>query len=708
MHIFFQCNKYVFLTIALFVGYNSTAQGDALSTVIKDTVLAQRANNSFSTSLSDTISIDEIIVQGPLISRELIRIPSNIIRLNSTKIETDGAIGIVEKLNQVPGIYAHTGALNTNRITIRGIGSRTPYSTNRIKAYWNGIPISQGDGTTNIDDFDPWHINKIEIIRGTKSALYGMGLGGVLLISSHHSVQKGLHGAIGGELGVFGTYKPYLELGYASDNTRLLINYSANNTNGWRQNSAYNRDNLGAAFSIASKNIEVDFHFNLVDLRAEIPSSLNENTFKTSPESAASNWLAVNGREEYKKAISGIKVYSMLSSRVSNSTILFYSAYSGEEYRPFNILIDEGIQYGIRSVFEFTYGRLRLNSGLELLQNKYSWKTFKTNNGQKGEPIQSYTEKRLPNSVFLQTSYPVFKRSNIEFGISYNNLRYALKNDFSDTLSEATGYSYDPVLSPFLGFNIPIGKIFYLYSSVAHGFSAPTVEETLLPEGIPNSELKPECGWNFELGSRILSLDKKLFIDATIYWMLIKDLLLTKRISEEIFYGDNAGRTSHLGFELQARYKHHFYEEIIIRSIDANLSYAANNHKFVDFNDDGVNFNGNYLPGIPRQNLLFGIKFSFDRNVFFAYSFAFHDRQFLNDGNTESYSGYSFSNVRIGADLFVSSLQRINLYFGVKNILNRNYASMILVNAPSFGGALPRYYYPGLPRYFYGGVRVNF
>jgi iron complex outermembrane receptor protein len=51
------------------------------------------------------------------------------------------------------------GALNTNRITIRGIGSRQ-FGTTKIKAYFDGIPLTTGDGETTLDDLDLASIEK--------------------------------------------------------------------------------------------------------------------------------------------------------------------------------------------------------------------------------------------------------------------------------------------------------------------------------------------------------------------------------------------------------------------------------------------------------------------------------------------------------------------------------------------------------------------
>ena len=63
-------------------------------------------------------------------------------------------------------------------------------------------------------------------------------------------------------------------------------------------------------------------------------------------------------------------------------------------------------------------------------------------------------------------------------------------------------------------------------------------------------------------------------------------------------------------------------------------------------------------------------------------------------------AGWKF---RIPGELF-----SIRIYGGIRNLFNTRYSSMILVNAPSFGGAEPRYYYPGNPRQFHVGATLHF
>lgn len=83
-------------------------------------------------------------------------------------------------INTLPGVTMQSGTLATGRIVIRGMGSRTPYNTNRIRAYLDGIPLTGADGVSSPEELDFASLGRVEVTRGPSSALYGSGLGGAL------------------------------------------------------------------------------------------------------------------------------------------------------------------------------------------------------------------------------------------------------------------------------------------------------------------------------------------------------------------------------------------------------------------------------------------------------------------------------------------------------------------------------------------------
>src|SRR5690554_2946896 len=138
------------------------------------------------TSLSE--KIDEVTVTAFRTPYNLLNIPAPVNLISPAQLEAGSALTPVEALNQVPGVLMHHGTLSTNRLTIRGIGSRSPYGSNKVKAYWGEIPLTGGDGETVLEDLENYAIQRIEVIKGPSSSLYGAGLGGTILFQPKHSV----------------------------------------------------------------------------------------------------------------------------------------------------------------------------------------------------------------------------------------------------------------------------------------------------------------------------------------------------------------------------------------------------------------------------------------------------------------------------------------------------------------------------------------
>jgi iron complex outermembrane receptor protein len=78
----------------------------------------------------------------------------------------------------------------------------------------------------------------------------------------------------------------------------------------------------------------------------------------------------------------------------------------------------------------------------------------------------------------------------------------------------------------------------------------------------------------------------------------------------------------------------------------------------------------------------------------------------VNDANSDFSDAFGVSNVELK---YNGKKGRLNFGIkgGIQNIFNTHYASMLAVNAPSFGGNPPRYYYPGNPRNFYISVTIG-
>ncbi len=120
--------------------------------------------------------LNEVIVSANHIPKKLKKAVATISVLSEKEIERGNNFNIAPVLNRVPGVYQHNGTLNTNRITIRGIGARNLFGTANIRAYFQDIPLTSGNGETTIEDFELTSIGRFEIIKGAASSIYGAGL----------------------------------------------------------------------------------------------------------------------------------------------------------------------------------------------------------------------------------------------------------------------------------------------------------------------------------------------------------------------------------------------------------------------------------------------------------------------------------------------------------------------------------------------------
>ena len=288
-----------------------------------------------------------------------------------------------------------------------------------------------------------------------------------------------------------------------------------------------------------------------------------------------------------------------------------------------------------------------------------------------------------------------------------NFISYQLTDLYFANGDQSGKRNFQLIISPRIGLNYAASDKFVLYASIGHGFSLPSPEETLLPAGDVNPDIKPEQGMQYEIGSRLNFFDKAVELDATLYWIELNNLLVTKRITEDVFTGMNAGKTRHQGFELLLSNRI-FELKSFPGKLNSTFSYTLSRNRFIDFVDDGNTYNGNDLPGIPDQYTQLQLTWNPLKNMEFFTHLHYTGNQYLNDANTMKYEGYFLIDLKAATQYPVKKAGAFTIYAGINNLTNTHYAGMLVVNALGFGNNEPRYYYPGLPRHIYAGIQFRF
>lgn len=665
--------------------------------------------------------LNQVIINSNHIPKKLQKVTASTYIITPKDIQRDNNINVVSILNRTPGVFMQSGALNTNRITIRGIGARNLFGTSKIRAYFKDIPLTSGSGETNIEDFELGTLSRIEITKGAISSIYGAGLGGTinLIPEQGHFYKQEIKNEF--SIGSFGLIKNLTGLNLSTNKSSFKAIYSHTHSDGYRENNEYNRHTFTVNSShFINENNELSFLLSYVDLRAFIPSSLNEDNYLNNPTSAAFTWKNAKGFEDSQRGILGLSWNHTFNSNIRQTTSVFSSFRNGYEPRPFNILSEKTLAIGIRSrlIGNFKLFKKPMNwtFGGEWFKDNYKHRTYDNlyeefppeTGSVKGTELSNFKEKRSYYNAFLETNLDITTRTTLSLGLNLNETSYKLTDRFPVSVEnpdQSGNFKFKSIWSPKFGISYQLSKRSGVFTSISHGFSPVSLEETLRPDGQVNTNLRPETGWNLETGIRTSTTNNRLQFNASIYRLNIKNLLVARRIAEDQFIGINAGKTQHDGMEVSLHYK-------LISKASFNVStstnFTLNNYKFKEFIDGNNDFSNNDLTGVPSEVFNAIIDFDSKIGLYGNLNFQHIGEMPITDSNNLYSSTYNLTNFKVGFRKNLNKNLNMNLFFGLNNIFDKHYASQILINASGFGGRAPRYYYPGNPVNYYSGINLNY
>src|SRR5213596_400902 len=216
--------------------------------------------------------------------------------------------GLDEALVTVPGVYAanrYNFSLD-QRISIRGFGARSAFAVRGIKVLVDGIPQTLPDGQGQLTNLELGAADRIEILRGSASALFGNASGGVISILTDPTAPRTVRQDV---RVLFGTFDRDLNRTWSKwqSSTSLRVGPGSALVTLSRLDYTGQRQHSDADF----RNLNTRWHFPLADgwslaatadvgwdPRADNPGALTAAELATNPDSAAAiNITRVAGKD---------------------------------------------------------------------------------------------------------------------------------------------------------------------------------------------------------------------------------------------------------------------------------------------------------------------------------------------------------------------------------------------------------------------------
>jgi iron complex outermembrane recepter protein len=218
------------------------------------------------------LNLNQPSTAGSRLNLTPLQTPASVTVIPGDQIREQGDPTIADAIGRAVGITVNPFIGDgTSTISARGF-----YGANSITMLYDGMPLFNAGGVT-IFPFDPWNVNRIEVLNGSSSVLYGTGgVGGAINVVPKEPNTTQQTGAFQESIGSFGTVHTAAEVtGPINSQWSYLFDVSQNSSNGWTQP---NGDSSSLALSGALRYATPDFVVTLRDDYGDIHPSVYEGT----------------------------------------------------------------------------------------------------------------------------------------------------------------------------------------------------------------------------------------------------------------------------------------------------------------------------------------------------------------------------------------------------------------------------------------------
>jgi len=623
-------------------------------------------------------------------------IPAGVSSISSDYISALPVNNTDEILRLIPGVNIDRdiGVFSKNSsISMRGLGS-----ANRSLILLDGVPLNKADGGgVNWNRINPDFIEKIEVIKGPNSTVYGgnamSGVVNIITQRPNNTTQGGIR-LFGGTYGTYGVNSQFG--GLFSSQSKIYYNLSGffKSGNGYVLQPDSLRDSLDINAAIWETEASLKLGYILkensyIEIEQTFYDDKRSDGFRVFEEEGGYyKYTTSASRLTYHGNINKIKVflnafytfenYFRQSESLSVKKNNKYTFYHTDSKR-----IDEGIFLTFLNEFKQNQGII---SGIDLKQGSvnasdiyFTSSDILTNKGKMinfaiftdyhlkflKNKLSFNTGIRFDQSFFRKGSFSITEPSTFsEFMVNYPSQH---NNEQWQAISFKSALKYFAKNN--LNFYLAYGK----------GFRPPTLDDMCKNGNITkgfkmaNPQLKPEKLSNMEFGYH-WDATPSLKIEHSFYYSVGHDFQYFVNNGDSVYTGgdnlkpvlqrQNIGEVSIFGTELSIRW-------LVSTNIDILVNYAYNHSVISHYAIDtsiGKDLTGKYLMEVAPNILYSGILW---RNRFLntLLSFQFRDKQWSDDENI------TFTPARLSFDVKFSRIfkEKWNISLSVQDIFNNRF-----------------------------------
>jgi iron complex outermembrane receptor protein len=682
--------------------------------------------------------LEPVVVTGSTGERKLVDAPYAITAVGAAELRSSGPqVNLSEALVRVPGL---TVANRSNyaqdlQISSRGFGARAGFGVRGLRLYADGIPATMPDGQGQVAHFDLAGAQRVEVLRGPYSALYGNSSGGVIALFSAPVNEAASDVSV--DFGSFGLRQQRLALAApVGEHLDLSASLSRFEIDGFRPHSAATRQLANVRASIDSDDDRVVLQLSDQNQQADDPLGLNSTDLQKGPRTTASQadtnqtrktirQTQVGAAWTHQLGLGGLDSFSLTAYGGSRgvSQFLAIPATTQNDNRHGGGLIDfDRIYSGLDARLKGRAASVDWVAGAsadEMVDDRRGYLSFSgtvaaPNYGVQGTPKRDERNVARSRDVYGQAEWAATPEFSTTLGLRTGRVRLTTADHFTSPSANPLQVNGDDsgqlkfsYTTPVLGFKLKLAPTLTAHLAASRGFESPTLGELAYKTssgGGFNTTLQPQTSQQQEAGIKWRPGAGLPDVDLTGFNIRTSNEIgvLTNAGGRASF--QNVGRTSRTGLELGSRLQ-------LSASVSARLALTQLEAKYKD------NFKtcpasppctsasvdvvaGNRIAGTQPTSGYAELAWRALPGGELGIELRGQGRTAVNDQNSDFASGFGLVNLRWSQSWDLGAADRVEFLARVDNIADRAYVGSVIVNDGN-----GRYYEPGAPRNLLASLR---
>lgn len=628
-------------------------------------------------------------------------------------------LGLDEAMTTVPGVFVANrwNYSLDQRLSIRGAGSRANFGLRGVKVYLDGVPQTLPDGQSQLTNVEFSSLERVEVLRGASSSLYGNASGGALLLTSASPSDGPSSMQARIEAGSFGTVKWLAGGTVQSGPWSGGLQLSRLTFDGFRQHSAAeSRQLAGVVRRGFSDGTIVTLRVVAADNpTAENPGALTAAEVAAKPDSAAAGNILRGADKSVSQQQVSLKIDHPLGGGVlslmgfglwRNLTNPLATPPPGPGRPP---------TAGTWNAIDRAAGGLRaewstpLSTALSLVigadlqrmrderENRAALAGVPTD-----EVLVKQRERVLEAGPFAQLRWRPSSRVTIDAGTRYDAVNFNVEDELLSDGVDNGGERTMSALSASLGVALQASDGVTLYAQTSTAFETPTTTELVNQTGAAagfNPDLDPQRSVNVEAGIRgrfgILDLSATGFVTS------VHDAIIQVREVGGRAYFSNAGRTRNRGIEAGASL-------IVSSRVTLQAAWTLADYTFTDYvvvnGAVSDTLTGNRLSGVPRNFVRAGARIGPFAGLTVDVDQLISSSLFADDLNSVEVPDWGAGVTNLRATWTGRSGGfALTPFVAVQNLFDRSYIGSVTIN-----GTFGRVFEPSPGRNAYFGIEVRY